>query len=67
VRPDPNGTQTPAGIERDIEILHGNILIYLIFVAYRNAPEKILLTKASPLQTPSSFAREKASGFNARD
>jgi hypothetical protein len=34
-------------------------LIYLIFVAYRDAPEKILLTEASLLQTPSSFAREK--------
>jgi hypothetical protein len=41
-------------------------LIYLIFVAYRDAPEKILLTEASPLQTP-SFATEKASGFDARD
>jgi hypothetical protein len=42
-------------------------LIYLIFVTYRDAPEKILLTEPSPLQTPSSFAREKASGFDARD
>jgi len=55
VRPDPNGTQTPARIERDMQ------------KSYRDAPEKILLTEASPLQTPSSFVREKASGFDARD
>jgi hypothetical protein len=31
----------------------------LIFVTYRDTPKKILLTEASPLQTPSSFVREK--------
>jgi len=43
----------------------GNILIYLIFVAYRDALEKILLTEASPLQT-SLVLQGKASSFDAR-